>query len=279
MSGKTVLITGANSGIGLEATVKLARRGAAVMMVGRNREKLDLAVADARARAGTREVSSLVCDLSSQVSIRALAAEVQKKVPRLDVLVNNAGAVSAARRLTVDGLEETFAVNHLGYFLLTSLLLDLVIRSAPARIINVASVAHRSGTLDFDDLQFEKGYSTMRAYGRSKLCNVLFSNELARRLAGTGVTVNSLHPGAVATHIWSRAPTMALPILALAKLFMLSPEEGADTIVYLAASPELEGRTGGYYEKNLPVRPSRLAQDEAIARRLWDESARLTGLV
>lgn len=278
LRGKTVLITGANSGIGLEASVKLARMGAAVTMVGRNREKLDAAVADVRARAGAREVSCLVCDLSSQASIRVLAADVRKTLPRLHILVNNAGTVSATRTLTVDGLEETFAVNHLGHFLLTNLLLDLVVRSEPARIVNVASVAHRNGTIDFDDLQFERGYAIMRAYARSKLCNVLFSNELARRLAGTSVTVNSLHPGSVATHIWSRAPWFALPILAVAKLFMLSPEKGADAIVYLAASPELAGRTGGYYEKNLLVAPARLARDEAVARRLWDESAKLTGL-
>jgi retinol dehydrogenase 14 len=276
--GKTVLLTGASSGIGLEASVKLARMGAAVVMVGRNRERLDAAVADAQARAGVPEVRSLLCDFSSRASIRALAAEVQKTLPRLDVLVNNAGGVSATRRLTVDGLEETFAVNHLGPFLLTNLLLDLLVRSAPARIVNVASAAHRAAALDFGDLQLEKGYAIMRAYARSKLGNVLFTNELARRLAGTGVTANSLHPGAVATHIWSRAPRYALPILAVAKLFMLSPEQGADAVVHLAASPELAGRTGGYYEKNRLVAPAPLARDEAVARRLWDESAKLTGI-
>jgi NAD(P)-dependent dehydrogenase (short-subunit alcohol dehydrogenase family) len=221
----------------------------------------------------------MLCDFASQADIRALASAWHARHPRLDVLVNNAGSVSPARRLTVDGLEETFAVNHLGYFLLTNLLLDLIERSTPSRVVNVASVAHRHGDLDFENLNYERGgYAIMKAYARSKLANVLFTAELARRLAGKGVTVNCVHPGAVATNIWSRAPWFARPLLALAKPFMRSPEQGGRSIVHLAASPDLEGLTGGYYEKDRLALPSRLAQDEALARRLWEMSARLVHL-
>jgi NAD(P)-dependent dehydrogenase (short-subunit alcohol dehydrogenase family) len=195
------------------------------------------------------------------------------------VLVNNAGSVNASRDISEDGIERTFAVNHLGPFLLTNLLLEALARNTPARIVTVASAAHRDGTMPFDDLQFEHGgYSILRAYARSKLANVLFTAELARRLAGSGVTANCLHPGTVATNIWSHAPWYAQPLLAVAKVFMSSVEQGADTIVYLAASPEVEGQTGGYYERNRKVLPSRLAQDEDVAARLWEHSAALTGL-
>jgi len=182
-------------------------------MVGRDARKTEAAVADVKARSGSSDVSHLLCDFSSQADIRRLAQEVLAQFDRLDVLINNAGGVNKDRRLTTDGIEATFAVNHLGYFLLTNLLTDLLVRSAPARVVTVASVGHRSGTLDFDDLGFERGYSIMRAYGRSKLANVLFASELARRLAGTGVTSNSLHPGAVATNIWSGAPLWAKPLI------------------------------------------------------------------
>ena len=196
------------------------------------------------------------------------------------MLVNNAGGVNKSRRLTVDGIEMTFAVNHLGYFLLTNLLLDLLKRSAPARVVTVASIGHRRGTLDFADLGFERGgYAIMRAYMRSKLANVLFASELARRLAGTGVTSNSLHPGSVATNIWSGAPTWAKPLIAiLYRPFFLTVEEGAATIVQLAADPELEGVTGKYFEKKVAVPPAPLAQDQALAKRLWEVSAEMVGL-
>ena len=226
--GKTILITGATSGIGLEASVELARRGARVVMVGRDPGRTEAAVAGVIARSGSRDVSQLLCDFSSQASIRALAADVLRGFDRLDVLVNNAGGVNKTRRLTVDGIEMTFAVNHLGYYLLTHLLRDLLVRSAPARVVTVASVGHRRGTLDFADLGFERGgYSIMRAYTRSKLANVLFAAELAHRLAGTGVTSNSLHPGSVATNIWSGAPTWAKPLIQiLYRPFFLSAEQG-----------------------------------------------------
>ena len=280
MQGKTVLITGATNGIGLEASVELARRGARVVMVGRDPARTDAALADVMNRSGSRDVSRLLCDFSSQASIRTLAAAVLASLGRLDVLVNNAGGVNKTRRLTVDGIEMTFAVNHLGYFLLTNLLLGLLVRSAPARVVTVASIGHRRGTLDFDDLGFEHGgYRIMRAYTRSKLANVLFANELARRLAGTGVTSNSLHPGTVATNIWSGAPAWTKPLIRLLlRPSMISPAEGGRTIVQLAASPELEGVTGKYFEKGAAVPPAPLAQDEALARRLWDVSAAMVGL-
>ncbi len=273
LTGQTILITGATSGIGLEAAVKLAAMGAELVLVARNRARLDAAVANVSRRAGSPRVSSLLCDFSSQAQIHRVAAEYRAAHTRLDVLVNNAGSVWPTRQVSGDGIEETFAVNHLGYFLLTQLLLDLLRASAPARIVNVASIGHRSGTMDFDDLGFENGgYSTMRAYSRSKLANVLFTRELARRLDGTGVTVNALHPGGVSTGIWSHAPWYTKPLMPLARLFMRSPEQGGDVIVYLASSPDLEGKTGGYYERFTLVAPSPLAQDDAVARRLWDVS-------
>jgi NAD(P)-dependent dehydrogenase (short-subunit alcohol dehydrogenase family) len=278
--GKTVLLTGATSGIGLEASVALARQGARVVMVGRNEVKTAAAVADVSARSGSKEVSSLLCDFSSQASVRALAEAVRSRVDRLDVLVNNAGGVNKARQVTVDGIEATFAVNHLGYFLLTNLLLDLVVKSAPARVVTVASVGHRRGTLDFEDLGFERGgYSIMRAYGRSKLANILFAAELARRLAGSGVTSNSLHPGSVDTNIWSGAPLWAKPIIQLVfRPFFISAEKGGERIVQLAASADLEGVTGKYFEDGKAVDPAPLARDGALATRLWDVSARMVKL-
>jgi len=278
LKDKTVLVTGASSGIGLEACVKLAAMGADLLMVSRDRAKGEAATAAVEKRAKARRPTLMLCDFASQQSIRALAAEVHASRPRLHVLVNDAGSVSPRREVTEDGIERTFAVNHLGYFLLTNLLLDLLKAGAPARVVNVASVGHRAGTMDFDDLGFEKGYFIIRAYNRSKLGNVLFTRELASRLQGTGVTVNALHPGAVATNIWSYAQWWARPFLALAKLFMVTPEQGGDAIVHLAASPELEGQTGGYYEGNRLVHPSRLAQDDALARRLWEVSAKMVKL-
>jgi NAD(P)-dependent dehydrogenase (short-subunit alcohol dehydrogenase family) len=274
LAGKTVLVTGVTSGIGLEASVKLARMGAQLVLVARDRARGEMAAVTIKKRSGSPALTVMVCDLGSLTQIRALAADVLATCPQLHVLVNNAGSVSASREVTEDGIERTFAVNHLGPFLLTNLLLDLLKRSAPARVVVVASAAHRSANMPFDNLQFERGgYGIMRAYARSKLANVLFTRELARRLAGTAVTANCLHPGAVVTNIWSHAPRYMQPLLAVAKLFMTSAENGADTIVYLAASPEVEGETGGYYERNRKVLPSRLSQDDAVARELWSRSA------
>jgi len=277
--GKRVLVTGATSGIGLEAARSLAKQGAKVVMVGRDAAKTARCLEEVRAAASGAEVTSLLCDFSRQAEVRRLADEVLRRFDRLDVLVNNAGTVFKDRTVTEDGIEATFAVNHLGYFLLTQLLLDRIVRSAPARIVNVASVGHRRGTMDFDDLGFERGYQIMKAYGRSKLGNVLYTRLLAQKLAGTGVTVNSLHPGAVATNIWSGAPGWAQPLLWLmGKFAFISAEEGGQRIVQLVMSPELSGVTGQYFENGKPVDPAPLARDDAVARRLWQESERLTGL-
>jgi len=280
VAGKSILVTGATSGIGLEASVELARRGARLLLVGRDAARTAAAEADVRARGGSSDVSHLLCDFSSQAAIRRLAGEVLARLDRLHVLINNAGGVNKARTTSADGIETTFAVNHLGYFLLTNLLRDLLVKSAPARVVTVASVNHRTGTMDFDDLGFERGgYRIMRAYGRSKLANVLFAAELARRLAGTGVTSNSLHPGTVSTNIWSGAPTWAKPLIFLLyRPGFITAEKGAKTIVQLAADPELEGVTGKYFEKLRPIEPSSLARDEALAKQLWEVSARMVGL-
>ncbi|HET6440557.1 MAG TPA: SDR family oxidoreductase, partial [Anaeromyxobacter sp.] len=253
---KTILLTGATSGIGLAAGLALADTGAELLLVGRDPSRLKAAQAAVRARSAAGAVSTFRCDLSSLAAVRALASDVLARHPRLDVLVNNAGGVSARRELTADGLERTFAVNHLAPYLLTRLLLDRLRESAPSRIVNVASVAHRGGELDFSDLEMARGYRTMRAYRRSKLANVLFTRELARRLSGTRVTANSVHPGVVATDIWGGAGWYARPLLALAKPFMLTPEKGAATLVHLAVSPEVESLSGAYFEGGRPVEPS-----------------------
>ena len=277
--GKRVLVTGATNGIGLEAARSLARQGAKVVLVGRDAAKTARCLADVRASAPGAEVSSLLCEFSRQTDVRALAEAVRARADRLHVLVNNAGGVNKARRLTGDGIEATFAVNHLGYFLLTQLLLERIVQSAPARIVNVASIAHRRATMDFDDLFYERGYSLVKAYGRSKLGNVLYTRLLAQKLAGTGVTVNSLHPGAVDTGIWSAAPAWTKPLIAILRRFaFISAEEGGRRIVQLVAGPELSGTTGQYFENGRIVDPAPRARDDALARRLWQESERLTGL-
>ena len=277
MTGKTVLLTGATSGIGLEAAVRIARLGADLVIVARNSGKGDRALADIRTRSGSDRVSLQLCDFSSLESVRALAQSFLTAHQRLDVLVNNAGTVNPERVVTKDGFELTFAVNHLAPFLLTSLLRDAIVRSAPSRIVTVASEAHRSGQIDFADLQFQNGgYSGLKAYNRSKLANILFTGELARKLAGTGVTANCLHPGVVSTNIWSHASWYLQPLVMLIKPFMVSAATGGETIVYLAADPDVAGQTGGYYVKNKRVDPAPHAMDRTAAARLWDESAKLT---
>lgn len=282
LSGRTILVTGASSGIGLAASRMLAGMGAELILVGRDPGRLAAAEASVQAAAKAASsggaVSALRCDFASLADVRALAAEVLRRWPRLHVLVNNAGGVSATREVTIDGHERTLAVNHLAPYLLTRLLLERLEASAPARVITVASVGHHRGDLDFSDLGMERGYAILRAYGRSKLANILFTRELARRHGGTGILAACLHPGAVATAIWSGAPGFARPLLAVAKWFMRSPEKGAEGIVQLAAAPDAERFAGQYLEDGKRGRASPLAQDDALARRLWEESARLVGL-
>jgi retinol dehydrogenase 12 len=279
MKGKTVVITGASSGIGAEAAVELARRGATVVPVGRNRRRLD-AVAH-RLRDVNGEVSGepLVADFASLASVRTLAAQLLDRHPSIDVLANNAGLVSGRRRLSEDGFELTFAVNHLAPFLLTNLLLDRLRASAPARVVTTSSGAHFSGVLDIDDLNAERRHSTWSAYANSKLANVLFTRALARRLEGSDVTANCLHPGVIRTRLGRGAP---LPVRAgwrVAGLFFASPRKGAETIVYLASSPEVADSSGGYFVNSRPRNPSAQAQDDVLAEELWEKSEQMVGLI
>ena len=277
MTPTTIVLTGATAGIGLESALQLAAEGHRLMLVGRSPEKLAQAAERVRV-AGAADVETFVADFASLESVRGLAAELRSKLDRIDVLVNNAGGVNDKRTLTADGYESTFAVNHLAGFLLTELVKDLVVAAAPSRIVFTSSDSHYMGTMDFDDLGFEHGYTIMKAYGRSKLANVLYARSLAAELDEAGVTVNSLHPGAVATDIWAGAPWFAKPLLAVGKLFMRSPADGGATITFLATDASVEGETGGFYAKNMLKEPSELAQDDGVATRLREESARLVGL-
>ena len=278
MEGKVCLVTGATSGIGLVAGRELARQGARVVLVGRSRQKCDAALELIRTETGSRQAEALLADLSSQQQVRDLARQFQERHDRLDVLVNNAGGMWLERELTADGIERTFAVNHLAYFLLTNLLLDVLQASAPARVVNVSSAAHRRATLDFDNLQGKHGYGGWKQYCRSKLMNLLFSYELARRLEGTGVTVNALHPGFVATGFGGNNGWRGRLLQAAARLFGRSAEQGAQTIIYLASSPEVAGVSGRYFVRERAVASSTASYDEAAAQRLWQLSAGMTGV-
>jgi NAD(P)-dependent dehydrogenase (short-subunit alcohol dehydrogenase family) len=278
MRDKVVMITGANSGIGKAASLALAKMGANVAMVARNKERGEAAKSEVIRKSENNSVDLLLADLSSLESVRQLAAEFRKKYSKLHVLINNAGLFNQRRRVTPDGFENTFATNYLAPFLLTNLQLDLLKVSAPSRIINVSSVGHYNGHIHFDDLNLEKEYGGWKAYGQSKLALVLFTHELAKKLQGTGVTVNAVHPGTVATNIWTRPLGPVGFIMALPKLFMTSPEKGAETIVYLASSNEVEGLNGEYLEKLKLKKSSDESYDEDIAQRLWDVSAKLTHL-
>ncbi|HET6165459.1 MAG TPA: SDR family NAD(P)-dependent oxidoreductase [Marmoricola sp.] len=276
---KTIVITGASDGIGLESASQLAAQGHHVVIVGRSPDKVAAAVKRIRHESPEVPVESFVCDFASFAAVRDLADQLLASYPRIDVLVSNAGTVFDKRTLTGDGNEATFQVNHLSGFLLTELLLDRLVASAPARIVITSSVGSYRGKLDLDDLGFERGYSIMRAYDRSKLSNVLYTRELADRLHGTDVTANCLHPGAVATNIWSGAPWFARPVLELAKrVFMEKPETGGSRLTYLATSPDVEGLSGGYYEKNRLKEPAALAQDATLGKQLVERSRELAGL-
>jgi NAD(P)-dependent dehydrogenase (short-subunit alcohol dehydrogenase family) len=276
---KKVLITGGTDGIGKVTALELANRGAHVIIIGRNPQKTEQTVREIREQSDNPRVDFLIADLSEQEQVRRVAAEYRHRYDQLHVLINNAGAFFAKRELTADGLEKTFALNHLAYFLLTHLLLDLLTKSAPARIINVSSAAHFGGKINFDDLNAEKSYSGWGAYSNSKLMNVLFTYELARRLQGSGVTVNCLHPGFVATQFGkNNGGLIGLGLSLVQRVGAISPEQGAETTLYLATSPEVEGITGRYFDQKKAVESSKISQDEETARRLWEISLELTGL-
>jgi NAD(P)-dependent dehydrogenase (short-subunit alcohol dehydrogenase family) len=279
MDGRVCVITGATSGIGRAAASELAALGARVVIVARDPGRGAAARDEIAEETGNREVALEVADLASQRQVRELAARLLASLPEIHVLINNAGLTLGERRLTEDGLEETFAVNHLAPFLLTNLLLDRLRSSAPARVVTVASAAHRGAAIPFDDLNGERGFSGWLAYGWTKLANILFTAELARRLDGSGVTATCLHPGVVATGFAREGPLLIREFQRwVGRLLLLDPKRGADTLVWLASSPEVAGASGGYYDKRRLVVPSRAARDAAAARRLWQLSERLTGL-
>ena len=277
MDGKVALVTGGTSGIGKATATALAAMGADVVIVGRDPERGERAAAEIRAQTGGR-VDLALADLSSQAEVRNLAEEFRRRYDRLDVLVNNAGLVQSKRSETEDGLETTFAINHLAPFLLTNLLQDLLEKSAPSRVVTVSSEAERWGNIDFDDLQSKKRYRGFPVYGMTKLANIMFTHELAERLEGTGVTATCMHPGAVNTRFGTNNTGPMTILFRLFKPFMRSPEQGADTVIWLASSPDVEGVSGRYYSDRKPVEPKKIANDPAARRRLWEESERLTGL-
>ena len=277
MAGRTVLVTGATSGIGRATALGLATMGAQVAITGRDRGRTHDAARELRA-AGGMKVEVFVTDLSCQAQVRRLASEVLEHLPRIDVLVNNAGGYWDTRHVTADGLERTFAVNHLAPFLLTNLLLDRLERSAPARVVTVSSNAHATGRIDFDDLQGEVSYSGGRAYSQSKLANVLFTYQLAKRMRGSAVTANALHPGVVRTSFGAEDPARIHRLLVpLLRPVMKSPAQGAAASIHLASTPELEEVSGCYFANRRPTRSSPRSYDQAVAARLWEASANLVG--
>lgn len=278
MKNKICLITGATSGIGQAAALALSQMGATVVVVGRSEERAQATVAKIKNETGNQNVEYLLADLSVQSQVRKLAENFKSRYKRLDVLVNDAGAIFLRRELSADGIEMTFAVNHLAYFLLTNLLLGTLKASVPARIVNVASNSHLGQHLDFDNLQLKHGYNPMRAYGRSKLCNLYFTYELARRLDGMGVTVNAMHPGFVATNMGTNNGRLVRLFLPLIHLNSLTPEQGARTVVYLASSPDVETVTGKYFVREQEVASDPVSYDEATAKRLWEVSEEMTGI-
>lgn len=275
MHGKVVVVTGATSGIGEVAARRLADRGARLVLVARDKARGDAALARICAGDTDKAHSIHYADLSRISEMKRLAAQIAAAEPRIDVLINNAGALFGSRQMTVDNLERTFAVNHLAYFVLTMGLRERLIAGSPARIVNTASDAHRGCKLDFDDLQSTRGYSGFKVYGRTKLCNILFTRELARRWRGQGVTANCLHPGFVATRFGDGSGGFLSRAVRAAKIFAITPEEGAETIVYLASSAEVANVSGEYFYKCRQATPTQEARDDSAAERLWIESERL----
>ena len=279
MTGKTCLVTGATAGIGKITATALAAQGAEVVVAGRDQHKTEDTVRQIIDETGNESIQYLLADFSDLQQVRTLAGAFNERFPRLDVLVNNAGAFFNRRIRTQYGVEKTFLVNHLAPFLLTNLLLDNIKASTSARIVNVSSEGHKSGNKNLNDLEFSRFYFGMQAYGRSKLANILFTYELDRRLEGCGVTVNALHPGHVATDIWRTSFSIFGPLLKkLIGMIALSPEEGADNTIYLASSPEVEGVSGKYFDKREAVPSSAVTYDTYLAQRLWAVSERITSL-
>jgi len=279
MKGKICLVTGATAGIGEATALLFAKSGATVVGVGRNPVKIENSIQMIKEKSGNQDVVFLKADLSSQKDIRALAQQFKQEYGRLDVLVNNAGATFTERQESIDGIEMTFALNHLGYFLLTNLLLDLLEKSAPARIINVSSSLHKFGKLDFQDIPFENGYSRSKAYQRTKLANIAFTYELARRLSNKKVTVNAMNPGLVATNVGNAAGGFTSMVKGIVdKIGGITPEEGARTIIYLASSEVVTGVSGRYFVKEKSIPSSKITYDLEFCRKLWEISENLTSL-
>lgn len=280
LAGRRFVVTGATSGIGRAAAEAFARRGAELTLVCRDPAKFETVRSEIATATGNVRIDLVPCDFASFAQIRRAAAALCADPRPIHVLLNNAGVIELRRRETEDGLEATFAVNHLGYFLLTNLLLDRIRASAPARIVNVASDAHRFARrgLDFDDLQSTRSYGVMTAYGKSKLANILFTRELARRLEGTGVTVYAIHPGAVGTGFATNNGWFVKLLMRVGRPLLRTPEQGAASAVYCATAAELAGVSGRYYADERESKPAETARDEAAARQLWEVSERLTGL-
>ncbi len=279
MQGKTVVVTGGTSGIGEVAAVNLAGQGARIVLIARDRARADATLARLNAANPSAAHAVHLADLSVISDMKRVAAQIAAVEPRIDVLVNNAGAVFLSRQTSADGLEMTFATNHMAYFVVTNILLPNLKATPGARIVSTASDAHKAGRLDFDDLQSTRSYGSFRAYGTSKLCNILFTRELAKRLDGTGVTANCLHPGFVGTRFGqNNATNIFLKGLAgLIMAFGLRPEDGAKTIIHLASSPDVAAISGEYFYKCKVIDPTPAAQDDAAAKRLWDVSAQIAG--
>ena len=280
MRDKTVLVTGATDGIGKETARRLAEMGARVFVAGRNPEKGAIAVRDIATNTGTDRTEFLQADLSVQADVRGLAKAVRERTDRLDVLVNNAGVIMFRREETRDGIEMTFGLNHLNYFLLTHELLDLLKASAPARIVSVASIAHRRAVIDLNDLQLTNGFGSWKAYSRSKLANIMFTYALARRLEGTGVTANCLHPGFVRSHFGQNNRFLARVGISLAMRFgnAISVAQGAQTSVHLASAPGVAGQTGLYFDESKAVKSNEASYDQEAQEKLWNISAEMVGL-
>ena len=276
MNGSTVVITGATSGIGEVAAETLARAGARVLFVARSEAKARALVSRLIRANPDAAHDFVVADLSVLTEMKSAARALIAKATKVDMLINNAGAIFDRREVTADGLERTFAVNHMAYFVVTELLLPIL--SPQARIVSTASAAHAFARLDFADLQTVQGYSAFGAYGRSKLCNILWTRELARRLSATGVTANCVHPGGVNTGFGDNATGWLKSVMALGKRFMITPTQGADTLIWLATSPDVAGRTGGYWSRRQLITPSAAARDPEAALRLWRASADIAGL-